>query len=143
MKAYEFISEHEKVVAHFGQWPSFHDAEVQCLKLYRPPRTITGDSVPTLELHLRGWILDHVVSEPGFFKLNKDAVVHLRFEGISELRIQGFNNQNVLWSLDLEVVTDPNLAGNNALKVELRQCYEFEACFKALSARVISVTPHA
>ena len=143
MEAYEFIAEHKKLVAHFGQWPSFHDAEVHCLNLHRPAKTTTGGSIPTLELHLRGWVLKQEVSESGFYKLHGDAVIHFQFEGIFDLKIEGFNNQNVLSSMNLEVVNDPSMAGSSVLRVELEHCYEFEASFKARTARVISITPYA
>ncbi len=143
MEAYEFIEGHKEVVAHFGQWPSFHDAEVHCLTLHRPAKTTTGTAIPTLELHLRGWILKQEVSDTGFYKLHGDAVVHFQFEGIFDLQIEGFNNQNVLSSMGLEVIDDQCEKGSSALKVELEHCYEFEASFKTHAARIISITPYA
>ena len=143
MEAYEFIAEHEKLIAHFGLWPSFHDAEVHSLNLHRPAQTATGRNIPTLELQLRGWVLKQEISDAGFYKLHGDAIVHFQFEGVFDLQIEGFNNQNVLSSMNLELVDDPGIAGNSALKVELEHCYEFEASFKARAARIISITPNA
>lgn len=91
MDAYEFIAQHEKLLAHFGRWPSFHDAEVHCLSLHRAAHTTTERDVPTLELHLRGWVLKEEVSDAGFCKLHGDAVIHFQFEGIFDLEIESLS----------------------------------------------------
>ena len=82
------------------------------------------------------------VSEQGFYKVRGDAIFHMRFEGVSEVHIEGFNNQNVLSGLNLEVVNHPQDADRRLLRVELEHCYQFEASFTAQAARVLSITPY-
>lgn len=143
MEAHEFIEGFELVVAHLGLWPSFHDAEVLKLVIDRTNVATSEELPPVLDLHLRGWVMTNEVSEQGFYKLRGDAVFHLRFQGVNNVHVEGFNNQNVLSALNLEVVDHPREPGRKVLQVELKHCYEFEASFTAQKARVLSITPYA
>ena len=143
MEAHHFIEGFERVVDHLGMWPSFHDAEVLKLTVDRMHVATSKDLSPVLDLYLRGWIMTSEVTEQGFYKLHGDAVFHFRFEGVTSLRIEGFNNQNVLSALNLEVVHDPLNQGCELLRVELEHCFEFEASFTARSARILGITPYA
>ena len=142
MQAHEFIEGFESVVAHLGMWPSFHDAEVLKIILDRSNVGTGQELSPVLDLHLRGWVMTSEVTEQGFYKLHGDAVFHLRFEGVFNVQIEGFNNQNVLSAMNLELVAHPREAGRQVLQVELEHCYEFEGSFTAQKARVVSITPH-
>lgn len=141
MKAHEFIQGFELVVAHLGLWPSFHDAEVLKLVIDRTNVATSEELSPVLDLHLRGWVMTSEVTEQGFYKHHGEAVFRFRFEGVTNLRIEGFNNQNVLSALNLELTDHPHDTGRHVLQVELEHCYEFEASFTAQKARVVSVTP--
>jgi hypothetical protein len=138
MEAHEFIDGHERVIAHFGLWPSFHDAEVIKLSLDRSE----SQSEPTLDLHLRGWVMTSEVTPEGYYKLQGDALFHFRFEGIDELHVAGFNGQNVISSLNLELAHAPDKPELNIIKVELEHCYFFEASFTAQRAQLISIKPY-
>lgn len=131
------------MVAHLGMWPSFHDAEVLTLTVDCTHVATSEELSPVLDLHLRGWVMTSEVTEQGFYKLHGDAVFHFQFEGVTNLHIEGFNNQNVLSALNLEVVDDPQSQGRKVLQVELEHCYEFKASFTAQRARVLSITPYA
>ncbi|KMJ53667.1 hypothetical protein ACG97_06710 [Vogesella sp. EB] len=141
MQAYEFIEGYEQVVARFGVWPSFHDGEVLRIILDRVPRLPDGASVPSVEIHLRGWIMGPEFSEDGSYKLHNDSVVHLLFEDIFEFELEGFNQQNVVSSLNLSLCDEPH-GGRDTLHIELEHCYQFCCEFKALRAKVIAVTPY-
>lgn len=143
MEAYEFIEGFELVVAHLGMWPSFHDSEVLKLVLHRTRVATENELSPVLDLHLRGWVMTSEVTEQGFYKLHGEAVFHFRFEGVTDLQVEGFNNQNVLSSLNLELVSHPHDASRQLLQVELEHCYEFQATFAAQKARVVEIAPYA
>lgn len=143
MEAHEFIEGYESVVSHLGMWPSFHDAEVFKLAIDRSHVVTSTELSPVLDLHLRGWVMTSEVTEEGFYKLHGDAIFHFRFEGVLRVQVQGFNNQNVLSALNLEVVSHPHEAERQVLQVELEHCYEFEASFMAQKARLVSITPYA
>ena len=85
------------VLAWFGYWPSFHDAEVLSITLDRayPSRIAVHTWNRTPELDARG-----------YYVLDKHAIVTfvledflLDREGITNTQIDGFNHQNVLSSL--------------------------------------------
>ena len=142
MEAHEFIQGFELVVAHLGLWPSFHDAEVLKLVIDRTRVATSKELSPVLELHLRGWVMTSEVTDQGFYKRNGEAVFHFRFEGVGNVQIEGFNNQNVLSALNLELVSHPHDASRLVLQVELEHCYEFQASFTAQKAQVLSITPY-
>jgi hypothetical protein len=143
MEAHKFIENFERVVDHFGMWPSFHDAEVLKLTVDRTHVATSQELSPVLDLHLRGWVMTSEVTNQGFYELHGDAVFHFQFEGVQNLHIEGFNNQNVLSALNLQVVDDPHSQGRKLLQVELEHCYEFEASFTAQKARVLGITPYS
>ena len=68
----------------------------------------------------------------GCYVLANDSVVHFLFEGISEVELEGFNQQNVLTALNLS--TDAA-----SLNVELEHCYQFCGGFRARKATVVGV----
>ena len=143
MEAHQFIQDFQRVLAHLGMWPSFHDAEVLKLTVDRTHVATAKEISPVLDLHLRGWVMTSEITEQGFYKLHGDAVFHFQFERVTNLHIEGFNNQNVISALNLEVVDDPHNRDHKVLQVELEHCYVFEASFTAQGARVLGITPYA
>lgn len=39
------------------------------------------------------------IDENGYYKKKNDCLITLRFDNIDDLKLKGFNNQNVLWGL--------------------------------------------
>ena len=139
--AYELIVDHQIVLSVFRAWPSFHDGEVLRLLLDRTRRSDAGAFVPSIELWVRGWNMTRDVTEQGFYRLENDSVVHLLFEGVSDVELDGLNHQNVLSGLDLEALSAED--GNApTLAVELNHCYGLSGGFKAIRARVVAVEPY-
>ncbi|MBV8830805.1 MAG: hypothetical protein JO217_00600 [Acidobacteriaceae bacterium] len=82
------------VVAWFGYWPRFHDAEVLSITLNR-----SGPS----RVRLHAWERTNEVDERGYYILRKHAIFTfelegfpLDHEGITRVRLEWFNHQNVL-----------------------------------------------
>lgn len=141
MNAYEAITNHQLVLAAFGQWPSFHDGEIHRLILDRTRRLPSGSFYPSVELFVRGWIMTSKITEAGYYRLDNNSLVHFLFEQVTELELDGLNHQNVLSSLELEMVQDQE-SGSPALAVELSHCYGLSGSFKAMQASVVSVVPY-
>jgi hypothetical protein len=137
MEAYQFISGHEKVIDHFGQWPSFHDGEVHRFVLDRTEK-VGRSYVPTIELHLRGWILTGKVKEDGYLETEGDAVVRFKFEEVYDVEVDGFNHQNVLGSLVLSLIGSAENSEQDLL-VQLVHCFGLSGEFKAKRARVLGI----
>jgi hypothetical protein len=74
------------VVAHFGYWPTFHDAEVESIFLHRSE---------TSRIVLKAF---HLTAG---FEITKPATVTFLLEGIVDgtTLIEGFNHQNVVTGL--------------------------------------------
>jgi hypothetical protein len=104
-------------------------------------RSSSGSYIPSIEIHLRGWIMGPDVTAEGIYKLNNDSVVHFLFEDVFDLELEGFNQQNVLSSLNLSFIEDPN-GNRQALHVELEHCYLFSGEFSARKAKVLGVVPY-
>lgn len=139
MSAYDFIENHQRVLEHFGQWPSFHDGEVHRLILDRMRQHSSGSYYPSIELFVRGWIMTTEITQEGYYKLEHDSVVHFLFEDVDELELDGLNHQNVLSCLEFEKISDEQ--SNTRLHVELSHCYGLSGSFTATKAKVVSVTP--
>jgi Immunity protein 50 len=142
MSDFETIVNHQLVVEAFGQWPSFHDGEVHRIVLDRMRQLPSGSHYPSIELFVRGWIMTSEVTNAGFYKQEHDSIVHFLFEQVTDLELDGLNHQNVLSSLDFEVVSGTE-SGSSLLSVELSHCYGLSGGFKALRASVVSVKPYA
>lgn len=57
MNVYHVIADHQVVLDVFGQWPSFHDGEVHRVVLDRTYNLADDCYYPSIELHIRGWVL--------------------------------------------------------------------------------------
>lgn len=141
MQPYEFIEGFQEVIDRFGRWPSFHDGEIHRIILDRTVRSACGSYTPSVEIHLRGWIMGSEVTDEGHFKLHHDSVVRFLFEDIFDLELEGFNQQNVLSSLNLSLAENP-VGGGHALHVELEHCYLFCGKFSARKARIMGIAPY-
>ena len=92
----------EKLTSRYGGcWPSFHDAELIELRLHRG-NFIAGPSHPDLlgpELivKIRTWI-----EAPGTLP----TLATLRFGGVEDLEMSGFNHQNVILDLSIKSAAD-------------------------------------
>lgn len=81
------------LIAWFGHWPSFHDAEVLSIHLNR-----SGES--TIAIHT--WHRTDEVDDDGYFVLTKHVTVTFIVEGIETVELADFNHQNVISGLSLE-----------------------------------------
>lgn len=140
MQPHEFIFDSHLVLEAFGLWPSFHDGEVHRLMLDRTRRSPNGAYVPAIELVVRGWNVVPDDENNGLYKEENDSVVHFLFEEVTDVEFDGFNHQNVLDCLEFALVQTKENTTN--LDVELVHCYGLSGGFKALRARVLSVTPY-
>src|SRR5665213_3244258 len=83
----------EQLYAWFGDWPSFHDAEVIELHLSRR-------SSSSLAIHT--WKMTSEVDVKGYYVHTKDVVVEFVLNGISDLSLNGFSHQNVIFGLAVD-----------------------------------------
>jgi Immunity protein 50 len=105
----------DAVIAWFGRWPSFHDAEILSLHINRG-----GMSV----LRIHTWTLSTKMDRMGRFLHGREAIVAFEFAGIRSLRLHGedADTQNVIQGLSIEPIDDAyrlQLAPSHGLAGEL------------------------
>lgn len=76
------------VIDWFGYTPNFHDAEVVSVDLRRAPE-------PS-QVRLHAWRTNSDVTEAGHYRQDRHALVTFTILGITSLKLEGWNHQNVL-----------------------------------------------
>src|SRR5690242_10303703 len=89
----------EQVVDHFGNWPTFHDAEIIWLTLDRESQS--GKSGPTLTMAMQGFIITNEVTPAGFCKTVKHCTVKFAFYDVFLEKLEDFNHQNAIMGLTI------------------------------------------
>ena len=134
----EGITGAEKLTDIFGYWPSFHDAEVLWIRLDRLP--YTEQYGPVLEAVIHAFEITSEVDPDGFYVVRHHVRVHLRFEGVTELQLEGFNNQNALMGLGVKNICDRQME-NIRWEVQFDSSWGVTASFRCYSAEIVGVTP--
>lgn len=97
------------VVGNIGFWPSFHDAEVISFSVSRPLHHANSDSVAKLCIHYR----EHEVLGAGKadfeYGCRKSLLIELIFNGLQDLSLKDFNQQNVLDSIKFNRLQDSSI----------------------------------
>lgn len=130
----------------FGQWPSFHDAEVVSLQLDRK-----GEWGPGLTVAIYLWRTLGEVDDQGYFRQTDHTLARLRFDGIVLEGLSLFNHQNVLEGLEILDYSEhpfetqlnefpPRLEGLK-FRVFLQGCYGVRGSLGCRSIGVVSVEP--
>lgn len=122
----------EALIARFGRWPSFHDAEVLAVRLDSGQLT-DGRSAIELDIHL--FEVDGARPD-GSMNYTHHTLATLRFEDTAEVEIADFGPQNVLDDLLTEAAdstgrTRVTLPSNNGLS----------AGFTYQRLRIVAVEP--
>ena len=102
VEASVFFDAGQKLTSIFGEWPSFHDAEVTDVHLWRGD-VKAGDwddsnVFPVLTIEVR--ILE--ATQPGAVgDSGRDVLAKLRFHDVDDLKIEGFNHQNAILGISI------------------------------------------
>jgi Immunity protein 50 len=90
----------------FGRWPSFHDAEVLRITI---DRGNAQSFSPYLQAMVHAFEMTSEIDGRGRYVLRNHVVVTFRFMEIYELRLEDFNQQNVLQGLSILDISDRQL----------------------------------
>jgi hypothetical protein len=82
------------IVEWFGYSPNFHDAEVVSIDLRRPPE-------PSI-VRVHVWRTNSDLTADGTYRQDRHAHAVFNMLGVTALRLQGWNHQNVLSGLWVE-----------------------------------------
>jgi hypothetical protein len=139
VEAVEHIAGAVQLVAVFGSWPSFHDAEVLWFRLDRRAHG-EGCYGPTLEALVHAFEMTSEVGADGYYVLRHHTLVHLRFLDAVELRLDGFNSQNALMGLTLTDLRDRQTE-RVRWAVHFDSAFGVDASFQCSAVEVVSVVP--
>jgi hypothetical protein len=89
------ITNADKLTTLYGSWPTFHDAEILNLDLWRgdlrPEKEIYIFPTLTVKVHL---FIEHPAS--------RETIATLRFTSVENLKLEEFNYQNAILSLEIQ-----------------------------------------
>jgi hypothetical protein len=134
MSAVDIVND-ATLVERFGEWPTFHDAEVYGLRLDSGQRS---DGVVRLELDVHVFGVDGTLPT-GRLNFVHHTLVTLMFEEVEALEIDTFGPQNVLDDLVLEEV---HLAAGRQIQVTLPSNNGLGGSFRCRSVMVIDAVPY-
>jgi hypothetical protein len=106
----------------FGEWPSFHDAEVLMMHLDR-----AGEDGSTLEARIHVFLMTDEVDERGYYVLTNHTDVTLRFTNIVLRQLHWFNDQNVLSELLISELPAEELSDEQRFHVHFASSWGVEA----------------
>ena len=146
------VENSEKLSAFFGEWPSFHDAEVVDLHLWRG-MMFSGDGIPgnwdprnilpVMTVKIR------VLRATQANLSGKDAEVTLRFHDFAHLDLKEFNHVNQLGGdgLTVGVISRGKLPNGDDLPPYLSVVFEngfgMKASFLCFRIEVLEVTEYS
>ena len=132
------IERSEKLTQIFGYWPSFHDAEVIELNLWRgnvnPEEAHYEFPECTVKLHL--WEITREVDPKGFYILRNHTLAIIRFYEVQDVRVDGFNHQNAIARLDI-AEEQGSSAATSIFNVSLPAAFGVDASFKCSRIEVV------
>ena len=107
------IENAEALTKIFGEWPSFHDAEVLRIRLDNREGEVVDEHgqrpYPTVECDIHLFEMTDVVTPKGFYETRNHTLVTLSFEAVAgDNSFQHFSFQNPLVVLKLEPLSAPD-----------------------------------
>jgi len=136
------ISCNEKIVSRFGRWPSFHDAEIIELSLWRGRIVPEKDEYifPAATIKLHHWRMTSEVSPSGYFVLDLHTLTTLRFSGVTSCRVEDFNHQNAIMGLNI-VRKEASASGVQGLAVTIEGSFGCDAYLECEKIEVVDSVP--
>lgn len=126
MNIIRYIENSSELLDLYGDWPSFHDEEIHDIKLGTYHKVKEGYDSSYLEFTLR--------------VLEKRSLVTFRFEDIYDLVLDGFCDQNIVFTIEFDVL-EPEKNGDAVIKVTIEPSVGVGGEFKAYSATILKIEP--
>ena len=123
------IKDSAKLTSFFGEWPSFHDAEILKVEMERNQQTMLTLKIFAFKTNRKE------TDEKGYFKRTNKCVVTLRFHKITDVLLEGFNQQNVVADIVFQK------RGEQRIAVLIEGIYGLYGKFLCESAEVVEATP--
>ena len=104
----------------FGEWPSFHDANVLSIEL---------NSSRTSCVRIHYWETTSEVDTKGYFVQQKHAVVSFLLENLKKIDLDGFSGQGIIFGLTLT-------RSEEGFQLDLDPCYGVAGTLTAEKIRI-------
>jgi hypothetical protein len=104
-----------------GRLQSFHDAEILSLELDRKGATC--------RIRVHTWEMTRDIDDAGYYRIINDVVVSFELAGVTELHLEGFNHQNVVFGLYVD-------RSDDGFQIELEPCYGIAGTLTAQTVRI-------
>lgn len=130
----KYIQGADKLSSLFGEWPSFHDAEVISFSIKRDFPAI-GATGARLEVNIRRYAIEYSDDIHYENVLKQNVLVSFMFHGACDIELSGFNAQNVIDAVEIrEAEERPPL-----LKVTVESSWGFGGSLLCSSIELESV----
>jgi hypothetical protein len=130
------IADFDLLTTQLGAAPSFHDAEIQALRLDSGQRS---DGEPRLELDIHLFVCQEIRGRISFVN---HTLATMAFRGIEGVELSGFWHQNVLFDISLRDIS-PEAVSGARVAVELSASNGVSGAFRCREVAVIAVAPFA
>lgn len=138
MKVTDRVIGAERLTSVFGDWPSFHDAEVIWLRLDRRP---SGEADgPTVEAMVHTFEITSEVGPDGSYVLRNHVPVHFCFREVVELQLSDFNHENALFGLRITDLCERQWEHIH-FQVSFDPAFGVGASFQCHGVEILGVTP--
>ena len=128
------IENEEALTSRFGQWPSFHDAEIIRARFERD-----GEDAPSLECDIHLFEITGQIGANGCYVLKNHTFVTLRF---CDIELEGFkwwNCQNAILGLNIEPAEPVEFVDGKVrpIQVTIPAAYGCDAQLKCMAVKVV------
>jgi hypothetical protein len=132
----------EKLLAIFGRWPSFHDAEVIEIQLSRVRAGSRSNRYegPQLLARIHTWNITNEVDSTGHYVLKNHTLVTILFSDVRELKLEGFNHQNAISGLTIQPKETTNPT-DSKFHIEVDPSFGVDATFDCASVEILDAVP--
>jgi hypothetical protein len=136
-EVYKKIIGHEKLIEIFGHWPSFHDAEIITISLNRSGEDKGAGPAALIKIHVFQMSPEKRNDEKEFV-CHCHTVVTFRFANIKNLELWDFNNQNVIFSMNISGKQDAERK-THVFNVHFASSYGAGCSFECNSIEIVDL----
>jgi hypothetical protein len=139
----KLIEGSDSLTGIFGYWPSFHDAEVIDLHVWRGDALVerSRPRFPVLTTKVHLWELTNEIDARGYYVLRHHTLATLRFHDVLDLQMKGFAHQNVIFGLSIIPQERSEGPWKRVFAVQFEPVSEFELTFQCSRVEVLDAIP--
>jgi hypothetical protein len=126
----------EKLIAVFGGWPSFHDAEIVSFSIERGFPLRNGHTLAHLVVNITRHKLEYSDDIHYEQVLKKNLLVKFSLLGVCEMNLLDWNHQNVIESID---VTEDESRKTGRIKFDVKSIWGFGGSLRCAAVELASV----